>query len=369
MRTLSLLIALLLIAPGVAAQDAYNVSLYGDDGAEEFKVHGTTWLELEGTENAVQFTYTIRYVGEHWERTSMDSFRAILQDRNESDLGRTELDTYDLEKGNSTPIRGGRIVTSAATDQFNHILLEINHTATTSLGNTVDRHTTGGFRVPTKAPNQSITAFTTNVTEVMRGGMVYVAGEAEHVSSVNVSGTILNVDKGEFSGRVPVPTNVETGQQDVPFRVVTERGNVFLERLNVTVLNSPPTATLSYPDSIEEGDQLTLTVDASDDSAVDTVRTDFRQVTMINSSGVFNLPTEGLSEGTYSFNVSVVDDAGAKVSLSNNTFSVKPARNVSIDADEPEDDDGDGSVEQSDSIPIIGQIRRMIQDFLKSLLG
>lgn len=350
---------LALIPPGTA--DPYRTVLYTDDLKEDFDISGwAVGSETSETEIGVSMRVDLELINDNYNRTTVEDFKIFVDGPNGT-VAVKELDTWNLEL-ESPKTRYVSISAEARPADADEIRFRANHTATLRDGELVDRSVKGRIDLYFSEINETIVSFSTNMSEVQRGSKLYVEGEARRINRVNLTGEWVAVDvNGSFSDWVTVPEDVETGPETLEIVVRTGRGNVFVEPVEVNILNSPPTLEVAYPEEVETGSDLRVDVTAEDDSEVVQTKLVFGEAEIINESGVFYLPVKDLVEGTYSFEAVVRDDEGAEA-VSTHNFSIKDAVETGETGEQAGEEGGDD--EMPDSIPIFRSIRNFISGLI-----
>ncbi len=379
MERLILPVFTLLLVAGVSGVD-YSTVIYDSDLDRHFDIEG--WVISDSSQEVeVNIKYNLSFSHKYYNRTQISSFSVVLADGKEGIAGKRLEKDFKLEQGESKP-GFGSVSSSSPPDRINRLRFLVNHTGTTTMGNTVEEQVAGSFRYSINQLEPDITSFRTNSSTVSRGEEIAVFAETEGIDNLTIEGRNMTRKAGEFRGLVQVPEDSDDGQTLIGYRLEDGRGNPYTEKINVTVENPPPEINLSYSREVVKGQDAEIGVDVTDDLGLNYTRVLFQGQRYQVKKGKVVLPTSKLYRGSYSFTVEAEDIDGRKASFSRN-FSVvgEPTGDDSRDSEEKQEGSSDQTPTEKPEDPGIenetstgtksfpGVFIDPIIEFFRSLLG
>ncbi|MDY6789143.1 MAG: hypothetical protein SVV03_04235 [Candidatus Nanohaloarchaea archaeon] len=355
-------LALALIVPATGAD--YSTPLYTEDLTEDFEASGNILSTLK-EENKVEILlkYQLEFVNNNYNRTDVNSLGIDLRGSGEL-ISEKNIGSFELEYGgNRTEFITFKTDKSALVEG---ILFRVNHTATLSSGERTTRYASARIDYVPDLPEQKIESITTSATEVKRGQKIWFNATTDNIREVNVSGQIINVERGRFSGRIKIPSDLSEGIQNIPIRIKTGRANVFRKSLEIEVMNQPPNLTIDYPDKIGPGEQLNVTIEAWDDRNITGIKAEFRNKTLENITETLRLPTKSLKPGVYSFRVTAFDGEGKEKIRKGNFRVSKEKKDVKSESSEGKENEGE---DEGGRIPVVRQFRKIMQSVVRAIIG
>lgn len=362
------LIVLALTAAGAAAP--YQTILYTDDLSEDFGISGEVWSQqLESGDIGVTVTYDLTLTNDAYNRTRLTAFRVGIRNST-AVLASTTEDTFSIDHGQT---KGGYVdlTIPTAAEDGREVFFQVNHSAVVASGERVIRRVHGDVSYSYESQNGTIRTIATNASTVERGDRIFINGTAELVRQFTVQGQTLDVSGSDFSGWIPVPTDLALGPQEVTYTFETATGHRIIRSFNLTVQNQPPQLSVDPPSEVEQNATFTVPYTVSDDTPPVTVTLSGINGTVGNDS--IEAYANKLDRGLRRFNVTATDQDGASTTVRTNVTIVVPG----ADGD-PQDGEGtgEGEGEQDDeqdsqptSIPIIGAIREFFVGLIQALLG
>lgn len=334
------LVVLLVSGVGAAVDRDLEYELFlseDGDGTDDYRLDGTYGVDIEDGETVVGISVWMRHWHPDVTEESIDSIEMAFRYHPnhsviewEPDTGFTDGEVWEFS-------------TEYGLDELNDLYASVTYTGENQTGHEVTRRPEGYIPFRTADLNQSVDGVGTNMSAVYRDGAVYVNGSASIMESVNLSwadaswGETVEVRDGTFEAWLPVPNGTALGEQERSVTVTSGQGNVFNESVSVTVENRPPTVDVSVDETIEEGENLSVSVDADDDTGVESVELVFAGETYTtgNRSAVFDVVAADLAPGVYDYVVSATDEDDASTAV-NGTVEVLTAEEM-----DEQDDDGD----------------------------
>jgi hypothetical protein len=257
----------------------------------------------------------------------------------------------------------------AAPSEVEEMRFEATHNAfIKDAGERTRRNVSGSTDVSVQIPEENVTSFSTNASEIRRGKKLFVAGKVDKINRLNVSGVSATMEGQNFSAWVEVPLDLSKGRQQLDFTIRTGRGNTFRRSLTINVLNNPPTLTVDYPETLQRGDNFTLQADAQDDRAVQAITWTFNGDKIPFKGNTTSMNISDLSPGTYNFTVTASDDEGGKRTV-NGSFRVQEETVQQETPTEAENKNDEKKAATPESIPVMRKIRNLIQGSIKAVIG
>lgn len=366
MRKTAVLLLSMVALVGLGAAAPYSINLLSPNAETHLQMQGRlSAQQVSAGTSEVAFTYNIQVPSSaSINRSAMDAwvFGAVA----DNETYTTEAETRTLTTGQRA---SGHIVIDVDTDvtDITSVFVTINHTATyENSGATQDTTASQSFPVSFQPQDQSIDEFQTNATNVTRGERIHVNGSVTNINSMNISGTVHQLTSSQFELWLPVPTDLEPGEQDLSVSIETETEELFVRSLPVDVQNRAPDLTVSPPAEVEQNATFTVPYELDDDTPG----------TNITLSGINGTVQDGQIEayankirrGVHRFNVTATDRDGASTTAETNVTIVVPGE------DDPDGEDGNGEdeedeTEQPTSIPVLGAIREFMIGLIQALLG
>ncbi len=303
-----LLVVVACFVPGVAGIENFDTVLYTDELTEDFEVSGWAVGRIAVDTVTIDMEYSMELVNDAYNTTDV-AMDVLLT--NESGTMAAESFDFTLER-NDTHTDDFRITATASPAQIDRVEFRANHTATLADGQTTDRSVQGGFDIEVVPGDQEIEWVNADPVDVYRGTNATYVVSTSNIAEITVNNESLEQgEAGRFHGEIRVPSTLPAGNETWPVNLTTGRGTVFLQEVEVRVLNNPPSVSVNVPDEAQVGVDVPVQVDVSDDRTVADTTVTFQNETVSGDGGTYALPTSSLSAGTYQFNVSATDNDGA----------------------------------------------------------
>ncbi len=361
-----------LVSGSAAAVD--RTLAYGEEGEEplylysdwedgpDFRLYGWYGVDLEDGETVVSISLWMEYLRPGVTQNDIDDIELAVRYRPGERVAEWSLSPAFTEG------EPWDFTTEYGLDELNDLWARIEYTAENATGHENTYVAEGYIPFRTADLEQSLDTFQSNASTVYRGQEIYVNGSTSIVETVNLSwedadwGKEMAVSGGTFEGWLPLPDGVELGEQELPLTLTTNLGNVFERSVSVNVEIPPPTVSVSVDDTVEEGENLSLSVDASADGGVDRIELVFQGETYASEDGEFVLPTADLAPDGYGYTVSVTDVHGMSTTVEDLVVVVAEevsAENGDENGDVDVDNGADGEVGETTSvlIAIVDSIR------------
>ncbi len=362
----------LLVFPAAAGIEYFDSSLYTDDFSKDIHVHG--WARGDANPDdtvSIVMELNLEIATDAHNSTTFNWFKVQALDPDDQVIANRSIDVPDLTYGEEE-MKTYELDYPAIPDQVHELRFLANHSPVLRGGGRITRKVQTVVTTDFVEVNQSLETFRTNATEAYRDQKIFVNGSVEDVEAINVSGTQLQVEGERFKGWIPLRRqyqSLDTGRQNLTYRITTTRGNVFGRHLTVRVLNRPPSMHVGFDGRVVKGEPVEISVDADDDTGIQDIVLTFQGEERRNRSGEFTINTSRLDYGRHRFNVTVTDVEGKTVKEQHG-FNVQiRTGSQGEEGNEGEasgEDDEDGT---SSSIPVIGEIRRWLTDFFVGLFS
>ncbi len=333
-RILTVLVLLAMVAPAVAGAD-YFAELATAERTADIRVDGDYyWTAVEdGTRFTV--TYDTVLINDAYNTTTLDAFELYVRD------GSGVIATTELETGEVTDLAGVdgivRFTVPATATELTRFGFTANHTATLSRGGTVERTVDGWVPLDITIPPVTFHEVATNASAAVRGGDIFVNGTVENADGLRVGNRTLEVRvDGRFSGWLPVPVDIGTGEQPVTYRFTTDRGSRENVTLTVPVVNVPPSLSVETPSPVQRGAGTRIDYTAVDETPGLNVTATLGNRTVEGRNGQIRFEPVTIRPGNHTVTVTATDLDGATNSTAV-PLEVLPA------PDQDPDDDGDGT--------------------------
>ncbi len=363
---------LILAPPAVAAE--FSTVLHTSDLNEEFDLTGDITTNInENRKLDLLIKYRLEFINENYNSTDVDFFEIRVESREEI-LESKKTGSFGLDLGGNRTGYIEIVVDKPALVE--ELTFHANHTALIrSNGEKVDRSTSSAIDYSPKIPEQEVKDIRTNSTQAHRGGKIYINGSHSNIASLNISGHMMELDKGEIRGWIDLPEGLEEGRQKIPLDIRTGWGKRFKRDIELEIINRPPNITLDYPKKVKRGENLYIKVSAVDDVKLRSLAVNFRGKRYKDIEKL-ELPTENLDNGSYRFKSIAIDSDGAKTERNSSFRVVEELKGENTRDDENPEDSSDeknkedeNEEEEPAGIPVIRQFRITIESGIRFIIG